>query len=56
MEAITGESFMTLLIAVDIGVWLVAIVLVVVTRGRLGFDAETGTATKSTVANSSEGR
>jgi len=38
IEAITGESFMTVLIAVDIAVWVVAIVLIVATRGRLGYD------------------
>ncbi|GAB6862863.1 CPBP family intramembrane glutamic endopeptidase [Haloplanus litoreus] len=38
IEAITGESFMTVLIAVDIAVWLVAIVLIVATRGQLGYD------------------
>ena len=41
MAAITGESFMTVLIAVDIGVWLVALGLVVATRGRLGYDIQT---------------
>jgi membrane protease YdiL (CAAX protease family) len=56
MEAITGESFMTLLIAVDVGVWLVAIVLIVVTRGKLGFDAETGTAKRPAAAHPPEGR
>ncbi|WP_340681246.1 CPBP family intramembrane glutamic endopeptidase [Natrinema gelatinilyticum] len=29
---------MTVLIAVDVGVWLVAILLIVVTRGGLGYD------------------
>ncbi|WP_244531582.1 CPBP family intramembrane glutamic endopeptidase [Halogranum amylolyticum] len=38
IEAITGESFMTVLIAVDIAVWVVAIVLIVGTRGQLGYD------------------
>ncbi|WP_458189216.1 CPBP family intramembrane glutamic endopeptidase [Haladaptatus sp. NG-WS-4] len=40
VEAITGESFMTVLIAVDVhvGVWLVAALLVVVTRGNLGYE------------------
>lgn len=42
VEAITGESFTTVLIAVDIGVWLVAILLVVVTRGRLAHESDTG--------------
>jgi len=37
LEAITGESFMTVLIAVDVGVWLVAVLLIVVTRGQLGY-------------------
>jgi membrane protease YdiL (CAAX protease family) len=38
IEAITGESFMTVLIAVDIAVWVVAIALIVATRGQLGYD------------------
>lgn len=38
IEAITGQSFTTVLVAVDVGVWLVAVSLVVVTRGRLGYD------------------
>jgi membrane protease YdiL (CAAX protease family) len=36
-EAITGQSFTTVLIAVDVAVWLVAILLVVGTSGRLGY-------------------
>jgi membrane protease YdiL (CAAX protease family) len=52
MEAITGESFMTVLIAVDAGVWIVAILLIVFTHGQLGLDAET----KPTAANPPEGR
>lgn len=38
IETITGESFMTVLIAVDIAVWVVAIALIVATRGQLGYD------------------
>jgi membrane protease YdiL (CAAX protease family) len=37
IEAITGEGFMTVLIAVDIAVWVIAIVLIVATRGQLGY-------------------
>jgi len=38
IETITGESFMTVLIAVDIAVWVVAIALIVATRGQLRYD------------------
>ena len=38
IESVTGENFMTVLIAVDIAVWVVAIVLIVATRGQLGYD------------------
>ena len=44
IEAITGESFMTVVIAVDIAVWVVAIVLIVGTRGQLGYDTSRNTA------------
>ena len=44
IEAITGESFMTVLIAVDLAVWVVAIVLIVATRGQLGYDTTRDTA------------
>jgi membrane protease YdiL (CAAX protease family) len=49
IESITGESFMTVLIAVDIAVWIVAILLVVATRGQLGYDTARGTATRQKV-------
>jgi membrane protease YdiL (CAAX protease family) len=39
IEAITGESFMTVLITVDVAVWVVAILLIATTRGTLGYDA-----------------
>jgi membrane protease YdiL (CAAX protease family) len=42
IEAITGESFTAVLITVDAAVWVVAVLLVVVTRGRLGYDAGPG--------------
>lgn len=38
IESITGKNFMTVLIAVDISVLVVAIVLIVATRGQLGYD------------------
>jgi membrane protease YdiL (CAAX protease family) len=38
VEAITGQRFTAVLLAVDAGVWLVAVLLVVATRGRLGYD------------------
>ncbi|AXG10536.1 CPBP family intramembrane glutamic endopeptidase [Haloplanus rubicundus] len=44
IEAITGESFMTVLIAVDLAVWVVAIVLIVATRGHLGYGTTRNTA------------
>jgi membrane protease YdiL (CAAX protease family) len=40
IEAITGESFMTVLVTVDIAVWVVALLLVATTRGTLGYDAD----------------
>jgi membrane protease YdiL (CAAX protease family) len=46
-EAITGESFTTVLVTVDVAVWLVALLLVVVTRGRLGYDETTNPNTRT---------
>jgi len=31
---------MTVLVAFDVGVWLAALSLIVLTRGRLGYDAD----------------
>lgn len=44
IEAITGESFVTVLVAVDVAVWVVALLLVVLTRGKLGYETERNTA------------
>jgi len=44
IQAITGESFTTVLIAVDVAVWVVAVVLIVGTRGQLGYDGPRNTA------------
>jgi len=44
IESITGENFMTVLIAVDVAVWIVAIALIVGTRGRLGYTTSRNTA------------
>jgi len=44
IESITGENFMTVLIAVDIAVWVVAIVLIIATRGQLGYTTSRNTA------------
>ncbi|MFC7095891.1 CPBP family intramembrane glutamic endopeptidase [Halobaculum marinum] len=46
VESITGENFMTVLIAVDIAVWVVAIVLIIATRGRLGYDTHRSSASR----------
>jgi len=40
LEAAAGESFTTVLVTVTAAVWLVAAALVVLTRGRLGYDAD----------------
>ncbi|WP_380676131.1 CPBP family intramembrane glutamic endopeptidase [Salinigranum sp. GCM10025319] len=40
IESITGESFMTVLVTVDVAVWIVAVLLVGITRGTLGYDAD----------------
>jgi membrane protease YdiL (CAAX protease family) len=40
IEAITGESFMTVLITVDVAVWVVALLLIATTRGTLGYDTD----------------
>ncbi|WP_254761487.1 CPBP family intramembrane glutamic endopeptidase [Natrinema marinum] len=44
IEAITGESFTTVLIAVDVAVWIVAVLLIAATRGQLGYDLPRATA------------
>ncbi|WP_092893531.1 hypothetical protein [Halopelagius inordinatus] len=44
IESITGENFTTVLIADSIAVWVVAIVLIVATRGQLGYDTSRRTA------------
>jgi hypothetical protein len=49
IEAITGESFMTVLIAVDLAVWVVAIVPIVATRGQLGYDTTRDTADRQEI-------
>ncbi|MFC7135387.1 MULTISPECIES: CPBP family intramembrane glutamic endopeptidase [Salinibaculum] len=54
IDAITGESFLTVLVAVDIGVWLVAIALIVATGGRLGYDAGADRSKPSTPGRGSE--
>jgi membrane protease YdiL (CAAX protease family) len=43
-EAITGESFTTVLVTVDVAVWVVALLLIVATRGRLGYPESTDSA------------
>jgi membrane protease YdiL (CAAX protease family) len=49
IESITGESFMTVLVAVDVAVRIVAILLVVATRGTLGYETVGGTAARQKV-------
>jgi membrane protease YdiL (CAAX protease family) len=40
LEALAGDAYPTVLLAVTVGVWVVAVALVALTRGRLGYETD----------------